>query len=99
MTEPFLRIIIRKIFTLMVLTVALMVALSSSSTPKTNACQSCLSETSTAYVFCRDHPDEVYYGCNFSTACDGGTRSANAIYRDECCDMPVHDGGWTLYCL
>lgn len=99
MDNPSLRTISRKLCMLTLLICALFAALSSANTPKTKACETCLSETRAAYIYCRDHPDGEYYGCNFSTACDGGTRSANQIYRDECCDMPVHDGGWTIYCL
>jgi hypothetical protein len=81
------------------LLVALVLGISFSGAPKVMACGTCLSETGAAYNYCYYHPDGQYNGCNFSTACDGGRRSANQIYRDECCDMPVHDGGWTIYCL
>jgi hypothetical protein len=99
MAESSPKTLARKLCLLSLLICALVVALSSANTPKARACQTCLEETRAAYIYCRDHPDDMYYGCNFSTTCDGGTRTANQIYRDECCDMPVRDGGWTIYCL
>jgi hypothetical protein len=99
MVEPSLRTTARQLGALALLTFALVWALASPNTPAAQACQTCLSETGTAYTYCRNNPDGEYHGCNFSTACAGGTRTATQIYRDECCDMPVHDSGWTIYCL
>jgi hypothetical protein len=48
-----------------------------------SACESCLSESATAYTYCHNNPDGFYVGCNFSHVCSS-TDTANSIYRDEC---------------
>ena len=95
MAEPSLKSLARRLCVLAVLVGASVVALSSADVPKADACVSCLSESRTAYLYCRDHPNDEYFGCNFSTPCDGGTRSANQIYSDECCWL----AGGSLHCL
>jgi hypothetical protein len=48
-----------------------------------SACQSCLSESATAYNYCHNNPGGFYVGCNFSHVCSPND-TANSIYRDEC---------------
>lgn len=53
-------------------------------TASASCAQSCFSESATAYFYCKAHPGEYYYGCNFVVYCGANASSANAIYRDEC---------------
>lgn len=47
------------------------------------ACDTCYNESRTAYIYCRDNPNGVYEGCNFTHACSPYD-SATSIYRLEC---------------
>lgn len=73
----------RRIFAIAFLLAVIALAGSGAGREPASACQSCFSESATAYNYCHNNPGGVYVGCNFSHTCSPND-TANSIYRDEC---------------
>lgn len=75
--------LIHRLCAVAILVAGLLVVNLGSDASKVSACQTCFSESATAYTYCHNNPGGTYVGCNFTHFCHGG-ESANSIYREEC---------------
>jgi hypothetical protein len=73
----------RRIFATAFILAVIALAGSGAGRDPASACQSCFSESATAYQYCHANPTGVYEGCNFTHACSPYD-TANSIYREEC---------------
>lgn len=75
--------LIQKLCAVAILVVGLLVVNLGADVSKVSACQTCFSESATAYTYCHNNPGGTYVGCNFTHECQPGD-TANSIYRLEC---------------